>query len=58
MVQLLVLRDRLAELASGLEQPFLESAHPARRILQALTQDSDLVLELALQLVAADRAGG
>src|SRR5690606_37234682 len=44
--ELLVLGDRLGELALVLEQPLLEGAHPLRRVLEATTQRLHLLLEL------------
>jgi hypothetical protein len=43
--ELLVLGDRLGELALGLEQPLLEGAHPLRCVLEPPAERLDLVLE-------------
>ena len=43
--QLLVLVDRLGQLALGLEQALLERADPLRRVLQAAPQGQDLLLQ-------------
>jgi hypothetical protein len=45
VAELLVLADRVRELALGLEQPLLERPHPLRRIGQASAQIGDLLLE-------------
>ena len=53
--QLLVLRHGMCELALGLEQPLLERANPARRLLQAAPELGDLVFCLlgpAVQLLS------
>jgi hypothetical protein len=43
--QLLVLRDRLGELALGLEEALLEGAHPLGGVLEAPAERGDLLLE-------------
>ena len=43
--ELLVLGDRLGELALGLEQALLEGAHPLGGVLEAAPKDDDLFLE-------------
>ena len=43
--QLLVLRDRLRQLALGLEQPLLEGAHPLGRVLEPPPERQHLLLE-------------
>ena len=45
VAQLLVLGDRLGELALGLQQSLLEGTHPLRRIGQARPQLVDLLFE-------------
>ena len=44
--QLLVLGDRLGQLALGLEQALLEGAHPLGGVLEPATQGVDLLLEV------------
>ncbi len=52
-----VLRDGLGELALGLEQALLEGPHPLGRVLEAASEDDDLLLEgLQLILEIADLA--